>query len=213
MSYPVLSYVLVRAREGEIILYHRRGKEGGVEVNSYFLQLCVLYPCVKVLRLKPVALNLLAAGYRIYRVEIYSLLSGNEREHLVKIRHQLLRRSRLSGVVSGRLYTAGERSAVLKARDVVALPAVYGNRDRGEGLYRLLGVYTVLCIYDPCVLVCFHSVCSPLYVIFIKYPNLQIILYKSLIYRLSSEPSDFLLPLPLSALRERAFRFFSPSPR
>ena len=89
-----------------------------------------------------VTLDLLAAGLRVDGMDVRAVLPGDEGECLLVVRAQLVGRARLSGVVARGLdAAAGEARRVLEAPHVVALPAVQGQRDGGEGGERLLGVH------------------------------------------------------------------------
>ena len=71
---------------------------------------------------------------RVVGVEVEAVRAGDEREGLLDVGHQLLRRAGAAGVVAGRLDAAGERAVVVEADDVVALPAVHGDVEPAEGL-------------------------------------------------------------------------------
>lgn len=60
-------------------------------------------------------------------MQIQFLFARRQAQNFVKVRHQLLGRGSLAGIVAGGLDAAGERLLRVKADDVVALPAVNGD--------------------------------------------------------------------------------------
>ena len=110
------------------------------------------------LRLQLVAVDILTGlenGVAGVKVELQ--LAGAEGYDLVDISHKLLGRSRLAGIVAGRLDAAGKRTVVVEADDVVALPAVQGYRDLLQLCDCGVGVYTELCVNFFCGFVsCAH---------------------------------------------------------
>jgi len=89
-----------------------------------------------------VAVDFFSAELAIDRVEAETVLSGDEGEGLGGVRAELVRRAGLARVVAGGEDAAGQRApGVLEASDVIALPAVKGDRDPGEAAEGLAGVH------------------------------------------------------------------------
>ncbi len=157
--YPELSRFLVGRGEGEIVLYLGVGEEGGVKVDTHIALFSELDPLCKMLGLKGISVSVLAIlKNRVAGVEIELLLSGDEGEHLVHIRHKLLRCGCLTGIVTGGLNTAGECLLGIKANDVVALPTVYRHRNVLEDVHSLFGIYAVFCVIYLCAFVILHII-------------------------------------------------------
>ena len=133
-------------------------EEGGIKVYPHAAFLCEPYPLFKVARLYLVAVGELAVfEYGVARVKIELLSAGHEACGEVEVLHQLLGRARLAGVVAGGLYSAGERLFRVEARNVVALPAVDGNRRAAERFYSFFGVNAEGSIYLSCAFVSGHN--------------------------------------------------------
>ena len=89
-----------------------------------------------------VAVHLAAAHLGVAGVEVEAVAAGNERERLLEVRPQFVGRAGLAGVIAGDGQAAAERLAgVLEAADVIALPAMDGNRDAGKLLEGFVGVH------------------------------------------------------------------------
>ena len=72
-----------------------------------------------------VAIHLLAAEIAVERVQIETVFAGNQRQRLLGIGAEFLRRARLAGIIAGGDESAAECPAeIFKAAHVVALPAV-----------------------------------------------------------------------------------------
>ncbi|CDC75893.1 unknown [Candidatus Colimorpha enterica] len=85
------------------------------------------------------------------------MLTGAEGKRLVKVLHELLGGSCLSGIVSGRLDAAGKRLLAVESDNIISLPAVNGYLRPAELLYDLFGIDAVFCILLFCFFVdCVH---------------------------------------------------------
>ena len=157
MSDPICAGLLIGRGEGEAVLYHRVGEEGGVEIKAHSAILRELYPGGEVTGLDGVPANRLAVGNDgVAGVEVDLLCTGDEGERLVHICHKLLGGGSLAGVVTRGLDAARKLRLAVESNDVVALPAVDGNGNLCKDLDRLVGVDAVLCILVLCVIVVRH---------------------------------------------------------
>ena len=87
----------------------------------------------------------LAAKFAVARMEVEAMGSRNHRQRQGRVGAQVVWSPRLAGVVAGRCQAATESGAeLLEAFDVVALPAVQGNRYRGKARERRVGVHAGL---------------------------------------------------------------------
>ena len=158
VSYPVSSGLLVGRRKGEVILYHRMCKEGGVEVKSHTVRLCELYPLSEVLRTDSVSTGVVTLlEESVASVKIKLLCAGNERDCLLKVSHKLCGSGSLAGIVTGGLDTAGESLSAVKTGYVVALPAMDSNGNVLKNLNSLVSVNAVLSVRRLCVFVVCHN--------------------------------------------------------
>ena len=73
---------------------------------------------------------------RVAGVEVQLGPAGDQPQHHVDVRHQLLRRPGPAGIVAGGLNAAGQGLAGVrvKATDVVSLPAVERNRNTRQSV-------------------------------------------------------------------------------
>ena len=84
-------------------------------------------------------------------MDIQLLFAGAEGHGFVHIREKLLGIARLAGVISRRLNAARQRSVMVKADNVIALPAVQGNRHALELFHSGFNVNAELAVYFFCV--------------------------------------------------------------
>ena len=89
----------------------RVGEEGGVEVHPDPLRLRPVDPAAEVLGLERVALDLLAAGLGVAGVEVEPVRAGDQRQGLVEVGPELVRRAGLAGIVAGDGQAAADRLA------------------------------------------------------------------------------------------------------
>ena len=126
--------------EGERVGGERMREEGGVEVELHAGLLRPLHPRLELLGADLVAVDHLALVDAVAGVEVDAVLAGDEAEREGEVLHQLRGRTRLAGVVAGRLDAAGGAAGRLEPAYVVALPAVEGDGDLAEIGDHLLGV-------------------------------------------------------------------------
>lgn len=89
-----------------------------------------------------VAIDFFAAELAVKRVQIQPVFPRNQRQRLVQIRAEFVRGAGFAGIIPRDRDTAAEALAgVFEAADVVALPAVQGNRDGGESGHGRAGVH------------------------------------------------------------------------
>ena len=113
----------------------------GVEVETDASIAGPLDPPTKVLRSYLVTIHGLLAELSVERVQVEPMAPGNQRERLVRVCAEFVGRTRLSRVVARRGQAAGQAGLlVLKADDVVALPAVKGDGNRSYSCERGLDI-------------------------------------------------------------------------
>ena len=84
-------------------------------------------------RLQIVALHATAAGFGVAGVQVQPMSSGNQRQSFVQVRTQFVGRAGLAQVVAGHGQAPAQfLAALLETADIVALPAVQGNRYAGQ---------------------------------------------------------------------------------
>ena len=104
-------------------------------------------------RLDTVALHRLV-GIQIDRMKIKALFAGDQSKRLVEITAQLLRRPGASGIVSGGQDPAGSSARVgFESADVVALPAMEGNRNLRKLFQRRIRIDADSCVVLFCKLI------------------------------------------------------------
>ena len=132
-------------------------EECGVEVKTVAALRRPVRPGGEVLRLYPVSVNRMVC-VNVYCVNICLLFAGNVGKRLVHVAPYLVRGSRPSGVVAGCLDSARERAAgVLKAYNVIALPAVQRYGYFVRLFYRSVSVNADFRIFFLCNFVCLFS--------------------------------------------------------
>ena len=90
-------------------------------------------------------------------MQVQLLFAGHQRERLIDVRHQLLGRGGLAGIVAGGLDAAGQRLAAVKAGHIVALPAVDGNGDVLQRIKRLFDIHAKRGVHLFCLIETFHT--------------------------------------------------------
>ena len=121
------------------------GKERRVEVRAEAVLFAEVDPRCKMLRLQLIAVDPLVLGKNsIAGVEIQLLRAGAQLQHLLDIRHQLLRGPRAAGIAAGGLDTAGEglRGVGVETAHIIPLPAVQGQRHSFQLCKRRFGIHT-----------------------------------------------------------------------
>ena len=125
---PEFADRLIRGRESQTVLDHGVGEERRVKVDAEAALFGIGDPAGKMLRLDGVAVGELATFKNsVACMQIQFLFARRQAQNFVKVRHQLLGRGSLAGIVASGLDAAGERLLRVKADDVVALPAVNGD--------------------------------------------------------------------------------------
>ena len=85
--------------------------------------------------------DLHAIGQGINAVQSQVLCAGDQRQHLVQISKILLNAAGLAGCIPGSLNAAGQlRIKIFKARQVIQLPAIDGQRDLVHAADGFLGI-------------------------------------------------------------------------
>ena len=138
---PEIADRLLRVGEGEAVGRLGVGEAGGVEIHAHAVGFRPVDPTLEMLGLDFVAIDFFAAELAVEGVEVQAVLAGNEGERLVEVGAEFVRGAGLAGVVAGHRDAAAEAFAgVFEAADVVALPAVEGDRDSGEFRHGGLGI-------------------------------------------------------------------------
>ena len=90
-----------------------------------------------------VAVHTAAGEVGVAGVDIQAVLARNERKRLVEVGAEFLNRARLAGVVAGGLNAAAFefRAGFFEPADIIALPAMQGDRRLGEGFEGGFGVH------------------------------------------------------------------------
>ena len=126
---PEIADFLAGMRKSQSVGGLRMREEGRIEIEPDLLSLRPVDPTLEMLGANLVAVDFLAVILKINRVEIESLSSRNERERLLRVGTQFIRRSRFAGIIARRENTARQFSGAFKTGDVVPLPAVKRNLD------------------------------------------------------------------------------------
>lgn len=126
---PVFSDSRVGTGKRQIRGGFRMRKVSRIEVESRFLFLCPVDPALEVRRRDFIARDRFP-GVQVDGMEIQALCAGDQGKRLVQIGAELPDVSRASRIISRGKNAAGRSAcAGFEADDVVALPAVHGNRD------------------------------------------------------------------------------------
>ena len=141
MFNPELADALVMMRECETARGLGMREARWVEIEPDALGLGPINPVLEMLRLDFVAVHFLAAELAVKRVQVQTMLAGDEGERPVEVGAEFVGRAGFAGIISRGHNAAGERAAeILEAADVVALPAVERDGDFGELLEDGVGV-------------------------------------------------------------------------
>ena len=134
---PKIADGFFRVGKGEAVGGFRVREAGRVEIHAHAVGFRPVDPAREMLRRDFVAIDLFAAELAVESVKIEAVLAGDEGKRLVEVGAEFVRSAGLAGVVAGHRNAAAEAfTGVFKAADVVALPAVKGNRNarkRGHG--------------------------------------------------------------------------------
>ena len=121
---PEIADFLAGMRKGKSVGGLRMREEGRIEIEADLLSLRPVDPTLEILGANLVAVDFLAVILKINRVEIESLSSRNERERLLRVGTQFIRRSRFAGIIARGENTARQFPGAFETGDVVSLPAV-----------------------------------------------------------------------------------------
>ena len=118
------------------------GEAGGVEIDLQVPAAGPFGPAPEVLGLDGVAVDGLAAEFAVHGVEIDPVAPRDEGEGLLEVGPELVDRPGPARIAARDLQAAAveARARALEAADVVALPAVDGERDRlqaGQRFFRV----------------------------------------------------------------------------
>ena len=134
----------VVVREGETVGGFGMGEEGGIEIDADFLRAGPIDPTAEVGGFQRIALDSATGGVGgvdVAGVEVDAMTAGNAGEGCFKIGAEFLRCAGAAEVVAGNGQAAAELGrGVFEAADVVALPAVERNGNRGETLDGAIGI-------------------------------------------------------------------------
>ena len=120
------------------------GKAGGIEIEPHSPLLRPLDPGLEVGRFNLVAINLLPGKLAIEGMQVEPVAAGDEGEGHIEIGPQFIRRAGLARIIARHGQSAAEFLArMLKAADIVPLPAMERNGDLGEAAQRLLHAHAV----------------------------------------------------------------------
>jgi AraC-like DNA-binding protein len=140
---PELTNLFIRMRE-RAFGRERVREIGGVEIEAVqAVRVGPVHPRGEVLWLDGIPVHGFAGEVGVDRVEIESVATGQKLENQFEIGAQLVKRAGLARVVARGLNTATGEGGIgfFKASDVIALPAVHGNRGGGQGGERGLNVH------------------------------------------------------------------------
>ncbi len=118
------------------------GEEGRIKVQADLDGPRPRDPVLELLDAQLVAVHLAALHLSVAGVEVEAVAAGHDRKCLLEVCPQFIGCAGLAGVVAGDGQSAAERLAgVLKAPDIITLPAMDGNRDAVELLEGFVGVH------------------------------------------------------------------------
>ena len=143
MADPELAGLLVRRAHRKAVVHARVREERGVEVDAKAFLARPLHPGTKVLvgELVTVVPGILVREDRVACVQVHALGTGDKARGVGKVGRELVEVARAAGVVA-RGHDAARRGvvALVKALDVVALPAVHRDGLGCQARERCLGV-------------------------------------------------------------------------
>ncbi|MNI16103.1 hypothetical protein D3C73_694280 [compost metagenome] len=119
---------------------------GRIEIEAQPLLLGPIYPWSKVARLQFIQIYFFFC-VGIDGVQVHLVLARDERQCLLQVLAQLIRRSGTAGIAAGYGDTAAQLLVFKqKTADIVPLPAVEGNLNLCELLQHLIHVDAVCCV-------------------------------------------------------------------
>lgn len=139
---PEIADAFVRMGESETICGFRMRETGGVEIHAHLVRLGPIDPVFEMFRLDFVAIHFFTAELAIEGVEVEAMFAGDEGKRLVEVRAEFIGSAGFAWIVACHRDPAAESfGGGFKSADVVALPAVEGNRDGCEFLHRRISVH------------------------------------------------------------------------
>ena len=140
---PEFADGFVAMREGEAVRRFGVGEAGRIEVHPEAERLGPVDPRLEMTGLDLVAVDFFAAGLEVEGMEVEPVLAGDEGENLFEVRAQFVRRAGAAGIIAGHGKAAAGIAGRggLESADIIALPAVDGDRGAGEGFEGFLGVH------------------------------------------------------------------------
>ena len=156
---PEFAHLLIGTGQGESVFDHRMGKIRRVEIDAVQPDLlCKFHPRREMFGAISVSVHLplVRAENGVACMKVEALFAGDQRKREADVLHQLFGRPCTAGIVARRLNAAARRAALVKADDVVALPAMHGNGDLCKRFDRLVGVDSVASKHFLCLIVSVH---------------------------------------------------------
>ena len=101
-------------------------------------------------------LSLILAEYGVTRMKVQAFLPGHQRKRFFYILFELLEAHGFSGIIPRRLNPAFQRIAPVETEHVVALPAVYADRNIFQSFQRAFRIHAVCGIRFFCLFVSSH---------------------------------------------------------
>ena len=137
---PELTDSRVRVGEGEVGSGFRMTEERRIEIESGVPFFRPVDPALEVFRFDAVSFDRVV-GIEVDRVEVEAFFAGDEGEGLVEVVAEFLRGAGASGIVARGENSARSAAGVrFESADVVALPAVEGNRNVRKLFQRGVGI-------------------------------------------------------------------------
>ena len=141
---PEIADVFVAVGEGEAVRRFGMGKAGRIEVHADAERFGPIDPRLEVLRFDGIPVDFCSAVLEVERVQVQSVFAWHEGKNFFEVRAQLARRAGASGVIArdgqAAARIAGRRG--LESANVIALPAVDGDRGVSEDLKGLCRIDT-----------------------------------------------------------------------
>ena len=140
---PEFANVFVGAGKSKTVFNHRMREECGVEVDTHISLFRKFNPLFEVFRLNFVSVNKTVLKNSIASVNVQLHFTGAKRNRFVHIGKKFFGISCFSGIVAGGLNAAGQRAVVVKARNIVSLPAMERKRNVFEFCDSRIGINAV----------------------------------------------------------------------
>jgi len=147
---PKFANAFIGVGEGEAVGGEGMGEAGGIEIEAEAVFLCPRDPVGKMFRLDFIAIHFFAAEFAVEGVKVQAVLAGDQRVGLLQVGAQLLGRAGFAGIIAGGNEAAGQHTAgMFKTADVVALPAVEGDRYLGQDFQGAVNIHAEFRIAFP----------------------------------------------------------------